>query len=179
MTSNISPKECLELETPSLPEDVFSTSEVVELTGVTARQLQWWDERRIVVPARQARKRLYSATDLVDILVIEQLRRRRISLAQVRRVLRFLRTELHARLADLVTGAHEFHLLLDGRRVYLETDSKQIVDLLRNARQPMLLVCLTDAIKPLRVELKDLVARMPQKKAAGKHRREVPRRATA
>ena len=98
MTSNISPKECLELETPSLPEDVFSTSEVVELTGVTARQLQWWDERRIVVPARQARKRLYSATDLVDILVIEQLRLRRISLAQVRRVLRFLRTELHARL---------------------------------------------------------------------------------
>src|SRR5271155_3997160 len=103
-------------------KDSFSTSDVLDLTGVTARQLQWWDERRIVVPARQARKRLYSATDLVDILVIEQLRLRRISLAQVRRVLRFLRTELHARLADLVTGKHEFHLLLDGRRVYLETD---------------------------------------------------------
>jgi DNA-binding transcriptional MerR regulator len=179
MASNISPKECLERETPSLPKESFSTGEVVELTGVTARQLQWWDERRIVVPARQGRNRLYSATDLVDILVIEQLRRRRISLVQVRRVLRFLRTELHARLADLVTGAHEFHLLLDGKRIYLETDSKQIVDLLRNASQPMLLVCLTDAVKSLRVELKDLVSRLPEKKAAGKHRREAKQSAIA
>jgi DNA-binding transcriptional MerR regulator len=183
MTSNISCAECLELETPSLPRDSFSTSEVVELTGVTARQLQWWDERRIVVPARQARNRLYSATDLVDILVIEQLRRRRISLAQVRQVLRFLRTELHARLADLVTGAREFHLLLDGKHVYLKTDSKQIVDLLRNAKQPMLLICLTDAVKPLKVELKDLVNRLPEKKPAGKsrkpNRRDAERQATA
>ncbi|HEY1730355.1 MAG TPA: MerR family transcriptional regulator [Terriglobales bacterium] len=158
----------------------------MELAGVTARQLQWWDERRIVVPARQGRNRLYSATDLLDILVIEQLRRRRISLVQVRRVLRFLRTELHARLADLVTGTHEFHLLLDGRRIYLETESKQIVDLLRNARQPMLLVCLTDAVKPLCVELKDLVSRLPEKKPSGrttqkaeKNRRQDTRRATA
>jgi DNA-binding transcriptional MerR regulator len=179
MSSNISHWKCLELDTPSLPKDSFSTSEVIELTGVTARQLQWWDERRIVVPARQGRNRLYSATDLVDILVIEQLRRRRISLAQVRRVLRFLRTELHARLADLVTGTHEFHLLLDGKRVYLETDSKQIIDLLRNAKQPMLLVCLTDAVKPLRVELKDLVNKLPEKKPAGKHGRAEKRRATA
>jgi DNA-binding transcriptional MerR regulator len=169
----------LELETSSLPKESFSTSEVVELTGATARQLQWWDERRIVVPDRQGRNRVYSATDLVDILVIEQLRQRRISLAQIRRALRFLRSELHTRLADLVTGKHEFHLLLDGKRVYLETDSRQIVDLLRNAKQPMLLVCLTDAVKPLRVELKDLVNRLPEKKASGKNRREEHRQATA
>jgi DNA-binding transcriptional MerR regulator len=171
--------KCLELETSGLPKEFFSTSEVVELTGVTARQLQWWDERRIVVPAREKRNRVYSATDLVDILVIEQLRQRRISLAQVRRVLRFLRTELHARLADLVTGRHEFHLLLDGKRIYLKTDSRQIIDLLRNAKQPMLLVCLTDALKPLRVELKDLVSRLPEKKADGKNRRGQNRRAAA
>jgi DNA-binding transcriptional MerR regulator len=164
----------LELETSGLPKESFSTSEVIELTGVTARQLQWWDERRIVVPGRQGRNRLYSATDLVDILVIEQLRRRRISLAQVRKVLRFLRSELHARLADLVIGKNEFHLLLDGKHIYLETDSKQIIDLLRNAKQPMLLVCLTDAVRPLRVELKDLLSELPekkQKKPAGKSRR--------
>lgn len=162
-----------------MPKDSFSTGEVVELTGVTARQLQWWDERRIVVPARLGRNRVYSATDLIDILVIEQLRRRRVSLAQIRRALRFLRTELHARLADLVSGAREFHLLLDGKRVYLETESKQIVDLLRNARQPMLLVCLTDAVRPLRVELKDLVSRLPEKKSVSAHRRVARRQAAA
>ena len=170
----------MELGTSGLPKESFSTSEVVELTGVTARRLQWWDERRIVVPARQGRNRLYSANDLVDILVIEQLRRRRISLAQVRRVLHFLRTELHARLADVVTGVREFHLLLEGKHVYLETDSKQIVDLLRNAEQPMLLVCLTDAVKPLRVELKDLANKLPERKPAGRiKRREEKGRASA
>ena len=169
----------MEPQTSGMPKDSFSTGEVVELTGVTARQLQWWDERRIVVPARLGRNRVYSATDLIDILVIEQLRRRRVSLAQIRRALRFLRTELHARLADLVSGVREFHLLLDGKRVYLETESKQIVDLLRNARQPMLLVCLTDAVKPLRVELKDLVSRLPEKKSVSVHRRVARRQAAA
>src|SRR5271170_3159203 len=140
-------------------KDCFSTRDVLELTGVTARQLQWWDERRIVVPARDGRNRMYSAADLVDILVIEQLRQRSISLVQVRRVLRLLHTELHLRLADLVMGKREYHLLLVGKRILLETDSKQIIELLRNTMQPMLLISLTDVVKPLHVELKDLLRR--------------------
>ena len=31
----------------------FSSNEVLALTGITARQLQWWDERGIVVPQHQ------------------------------------------------------------------------------------------------------------------------------
>ena len=138
-------------------KDFFSTRDVLDLTVVSARQLQWWDERRIVVPERHGRNRVYSAADLVDILVIGQLRRRNISLAQVRRVLRLLRNELHMRLADLVTGDREYHLLLAGRRMFLETDSKQIVELLRSSMQPMLLISLNDAIEPVRVELKGLL----------------------
>jgi len=137
-------------------KDSFSTREVLDLTGVTARQLQWWDERRIVVPTRAGRNRVYSATDITDILVIEQLRQRSISLAQVRRVLRLLRSELHMRLADLVSGDREYHLLIAGKRMFLETDSKQIIELLRNTMQPMLLISLTDAVRPLRIELGEL-----------------------
>lgn len=143
----------------------FSTRDVLELTGTTARQLQWWDERRIVVPAREGRKRIYSAADLVDILVIEQLRQRHISLQQVRRVLRFLRSELHARLAELVQGEHEHHLLLDGKHIYLRTDANQVVDLLRNTRQPVLLICLSDAVRRLRIDLESLPIEQPDRKA--------------
>lgn len=156
-----------------MPDNRFTTREVLSLTGATARQLQWWDERRIVIPAREGRNRIYSATDLVDILVIEQMRRRSVSLAQVRRVLRFLRTEIHARLADLVAGRHEYHLLLDGKRLYLETDSKQIIDLLRNSKQPMLLISLTDAVKPLRVEVEDLIAKLPARRPAERTKKEA------
>jgi DNA-binding transcriptional MerR regulator len=131
-------------------KDRFSTREVLALTGTTARQLQWWDEKRVVVPAREGRKRVYSGADLIEILTIEELRRRRISLLQVRRILRYLRVELHARLSDLVEGRHDHHLLLDGRKVYLETDTNQIIDLIRNTHQPVFLICLSDVVRRLR-----------------------------
>ena len=38
-------------------EQRFTSRDVVSLTGITLRQLQWWDERRIVVPAREGRRR--------------------------------------------------------------------------------------------------------------------------
>ena len=41
----------------------------MSLTGITLRQLQWWDERRIVVPAREGHRRLYSTEDLAEIAV--------------------------------------------------------------------------------------------------------------
>lgn len=143
--------------------DRFTTRDVLQLTGVTARQLQWWDEKRVVVPEREGRNRIYSAADLVEILVIEELRRRHISLQQVRRVLRFLRKELHSRLADIVQGQQEHHLLLDGKHIYLESDSKQILDLMRNTDQPMLLICLTDAVSRLRIDVDQVLAEVPAK----------------
>jgi DNA-binding transcriptional MerR regulator len=165
-------------------KDSFSTRDVLDLTGVTARQLQWWDERRIVVPERRGRNRIYSAADLVDILVIGKLRQRSISLVQVRRVLRLLRSELQMRLSDLVAGNREYHLLLAGKRIFLETDSNQIIELLRNTMQPMLLISLTEAVKPLRVELKDLLERstargQAEKKPSEQIRRAGRQRATA
>ena len=150
--------------------DRFTTRDVLELTGVTARQLQWWDEQRVVVPEREGRNRMYSTADLVEILVIEELRRRHISLQQVRRVLRFLRKEVHSRLADIVQGSKEHHLLLDGKHVYLESDSRQIVDLMRNTNQPMLLICLTDTVSRLNVDVDEVLARAPRKPVA-QHRR--------
>jgi DNA-binding transcriptional MerR regulator len=149
--------------------DRFTTRDVLELTGVTARQLQWWDEKRVVVPEREGRNRIYSASDLVEILVIEKLRSRHISLQQVRRVLRFLRKEVHSRLADIVQGRKEHHLLLDGKHVYLESDSRQIVDLMRNTNQPMLLICLTDTVSRLKVNVDEILSRKPTK-PAGEHR---------
>uniref|UniRef100_A0A372IKC4 MerR family transcriptional regulator n=2 Tax=Paracidobacterium acidisoli TaxID=2303751 RepID=A0A372IKC4_9BACT len=172
MSSNISEAKCFETP-PAMTESGFSSSEVTALTGITARQLQWWDERRIVVPARKGRLRVYSAEDLIDILVIEELRRRRISLQQVRRVLRFLAKEIHARFADLVQDGRDHHLLLDGRRIYLRSESDQVVDLMRSVKQPMLLVCLTDAVRRLRIDLSDILARRGERKpAAFSHRSE-------
>jgi DNA-binding transcriptional MerR regulator len=127
---------------------------VVALTGITPRQLQWWDERGIVVPARDGRRRLYSMEDLSEIAVICELRQRGFSLQRMRKALRFLQREFGKRLAETVSGASDYHLLTDGTNLYLETSAQQIVDILKNARQPMLAICLSDTVRRVRAEIK-------------------------
>ena len=132
----------------------FTSREVVELTGITPRQLQWWDERGIVVPSRDGRRRLYSLEDLSEIAVICELRERGFSLQRMRKVLRFLQNEFGKRLAETVSGSSEYHLLADGTHLYLETSPQQILDILKNARQPMLTVCLSDTVRRVRAEIR-------------------------
>lgn len=146
----------------------FTSREVVQLTGITARQLQWWDERGIVVPARQGRRRLYSMEDLSEVAVICELRGRGFSLQRVRKVVRFLQHEFGKRLAETVGGASDYHLLTDGRTLYLETSAQQIVDILKNARQPMLAVCLSDTVRRIRAHIEGAKKRSKSPAATGR-----------
>ena len=135
-------------------QELFTSRDVVSLTGITPRQLQWWDERHIVVPAREGRRRLYSMEDLAEVAVICELRHRGFSLQRVRKVMRFLQREFGKRLAETVSGTSDYHLLTDGKTLYLETSPRQIVDILKNARQPMLTVCLSDTVRQVRAEIR-------------------------
>ena len=128
----------------------FTSREVIALTGTTPRQLQWWDERGIVVPAREGRNRLYSVEDLSEIAVICELRGRGFSLQRMRKVVRFLQKEFSKRLAETVSASSSYHLLTDGRTLYLETSPQQIVDILKNSRQPMFAICLSDTVRQVR-----------------------------
>jgi len=132
----------------------FTSAEVAALTGITLRQLQWWDERRIVVPSRDGHRRLYSMAQLSEVAVICALRRRGFPLQRVRKVIRFLQQEFGKTLADIVSSGSEYHLLTDGRTIYLETSARQILDILENARQPMLAICLTDTVRQVRAEIR-------------------------
>jgi DNA-binding transcriptional MerR regulator len=131
-------------------QETFSTSDVIRLTGITARQLQWWDERGIVVPARQGHRRTYSFEDLTEVAVICELRGKGFSLQRMRKVVRFLQKEFSKRLAETVGGSSSYHLLTDGRTLYLETSPQQIVDILKNSRQPMFAICLSDTVRQVR-----------------------------
>jgi DNA-binding transcriptional MerR regulator len=122
-------------------------------TGITARQLQWWDEQGIVVPAREGHRRLYSLDDLVEVAVICDLRRRGFSLQRVRKVIRLLQKEFKKRLVDTVSGYSAYHLLTDGNRIYLKNSAEQVIDLLKNSRQPMLAVCLSDTVRQVQGDM--------------------------
>jgi DNA-binding transcriptional MerR regulator len=131
-------------------QDRFTSREIIALTGITARQLQWWDERGVVRAEREGHRRLYSLNQLTEIVVICQLRRKGFSLQGVRKVVRFLDREFGKGLAEIVDRNSEIHLLTDGKHLYLETSAKQIVDILKNSNQPILGICLTDAVRRVR-----------------------------
>lgn len=137
----------------------FTSAEVVTLTGITPRQLQWWDERGIVMPERQGHRRLYSMVNLTELAVICDLRRRGFPLQRVRKVIRFLQVEFGKTLAETVSYSSDYHLLTDGKTIYVETSAKQILDVLKNTRQPMLAICLSDTVRQVRAQIRQLKKR--------------------
>jgi DNA-binding transcriptional MerR regulator len=139
----------------------YTSNEAMALTGITARQLQWWDERGVVRPERQGRNRFYSMADLAEVTVICELRDKGFSLQRIRKIMRFLQREFGRRLVETVSGASEYHLLTDGKKIYLEDSAHEIIDILKNARQPIFTICLTDAVKRIQADVREM------KKASG------------
>lgn len=128
----------------------FTSQEVIRLTGITPRQLQWWDERGLVRPDREGHRRRYSMNQLTEMAVICELRRKGFSLQGVRKVMRFLDREFGKGLAEIVDRNSAYHLLTDGQHLYLETSARQIVDILKNSDQPILGICLSDTVRQVR-----------------------------
>ena len=126
------------------------------------RQLQWWDEQGVVSPSHSGHKRLYQPDEVIEVAVIAELRRKGLSLQKIRRVLKFLQKEMGKRLFDSVQNGAEIHLLTDGKNIYLEDNEKRIVNILKNARQPMISVCVSDQVKRLTA-----AAALPAKRVGG------------
>ena len=127
----------------------YNSSEVARICGVSLRQLQWWDERSVVSPRQDGHKRIYMPEEVVEISVIAELRRKGFSLQKIRRVLRFLQKDMGKRLSEALGSQADVHLLTDGKSIYMEDAPDRIIDLLKNARQPMFLVCVTDQARRL------------------------------
>ncbi|MBE0660096.1 MAG: MerR family transcriptional regulator [Bryobacteraceae bacterium] len=139
----------------------YSSADVARLSGVSLRQLQWWDEQKVVSPRHDGHKRIYDMAEVVEVSVIAELRRKGFSLQKIRRVLRFLQKEMGKRLADILAPESDIHLLTDGKHIFLEEDHARIVDVLKNAKQAMFVVSVSDQVrrltatprKPVRSEL--------------------------
>ena len=126
-----------------------TSRDVSKVSGVSLRQLQWWDEQGVVSPAHSGHRRIYQQEEVIEVAVIAELRRKGFSLQKIRRVLKFLQKEMGKRLFESVKNGAEIHLLTDGKNIYLEDNDRRIVNILKHARQPMISVCVSDQIKRL------------------------------
>jgi DNA-binding transcriptional MerR regulator len=138
-------------------KNTYTSREVAAMTGLTARQLQWWDEKRLfashIAPKKTARggytERRYTPVDLLELLVLAELLRQGLSVAQLRRLLETLRERFHVRLFETIGGGGPLTLLTDGRDVYGKTANGDVFNLLRDPLQPLLMLQQIDGLREL------------------------------
>ncbi len=110
---------------------VFSAADARRITGVTQRQLDYWDQQGLVVASLCSKRgkgveRQYSYTDLVKLRVVSELRRAGLSLQRIRKAIAKLRQKDPQ--SDPLT---QECLITDGKRVHrLTKDPAFLEDLL-------------------------------------------------
>jgi hypothetical protein len=66
----------------------------------------------------------------------------------MRKVVQLLQETVPPALAQTVSGSPNYHLLTDGRA--LEASPHEVVDLVKNSRQPMFAICLSDTVREVK-----------------------------
>jgi len=135
-------------------QTTFTSRDAVYLTGITARQSEWWDERGIVVPIHEGYRRLYYFDVRTKVAASCEMRDRGFPLQKICSVIGLLQREFGMRGKETVGSASEFNPLTDGRDTSLEDFVHGVVDLLTNSRQPKLSVFLRDTVERIVAEIK-------------------------
>jgi DNA-binding transcriptional MerR regulator len=146
---------------------LYSSREVAALTGLSAKQLQWWDRRRVFSAAVPSHKtdaggfteRRYTSIELLELMVLADLRRRGFSVARLRRLMTVLRSHFKVRLFEAIEGGGPVTLYIDGDDIYARTEAGELFNVLDSPDQPLLMV-------GGQIKLRELTAReRPRRKA--------------
>ena len=125
----------------------YTSREVAAMTGLTARQLQWWDARRVFAAAVGTHRteaggfteRRYTPLDVLELQVLADLRRRGFSIPRLRRLLKTLREVFSVRLYEAIGEGGPLTLFIGGDQLYARTAEGRFFNL-DDPSQPMLMV---------------------------------------
>jgi hypothetical protein len=151
----------------------YSSREVAGLTGLTARQLQWWDANRVFASAIASHRteaggfteRRYTPLDVLELQVLADLRRRGFTVSRLRSLLATLRDVFGIRLYDAIGEGGPLTLYVAGGDIYAKAEDGRLFNLDRPA-EPLLMIGET---LPLRV----LAARERKRPSAGGVRKTI------
>jgi DNA-binding transcriptional MerR regulator len=118
---------------PASSEPGFRGPTVINLVGITYRQLDYWARTGLVTPSVRAAdgsgtQRLYSFTDVVELRIIKRLLDAGVSLRQIRDAIGYLRKESGGKPLSDVT------LMSDGHRIYACHSGEEVVDVLSHGQ---------------------------------------------
>lgn len=134
----------------------YTSREVAGLTGLTARQLQWWDSRRVFTAAVATHRteaggfneRRYTPLDVLELQVLADLRRRGFSIPRLRRLLTTLRDVFGIRLYEAIGDGGPMTLFIGGDQLYARAADGQFFNL-DEPTQPLLVVGEGPPLRPL------------------------------
>ena len=115
----------------------YTSREVAGLTGLTARQLQWWDSRRLFKPAVAPQRtdaggfteRRYTPLDVLELQVLADLRQRGFSIPRLRRLLTTMREMFGIRLYEAIGDGGPMTLLIGGDQLYARMEDGRMFNL--------------------------------------------------
>ena len=124
----------------------YSSREVASLTGLTARQLQWWDAHRLFASAIASHRteaggfteRRYTTLDVLELQVLADLRRRGFSIPRLRRLLSTLRDVFGVRLYEAIGDGGALTLFIGGDQLFARMADGQLFNLDRPTQALMM-----------------------------------------
>lgn len=141
----------------------FTSGEIQELTGLTNRNLQYWDEEGVFSPSIQRAsgkgglKRLYSTLDVAVLQAVVTLKRKGMSFQKIRKTLEYLRKAfgIERPFHEALSSEQPISLLTDGvKNFYLCRGDQEVLDVLK-AQGQYLLLPLSDLVKDLQEKLRE------------------------
>jgi predicted RNase H-like HicB family nuclease len=129
----------------------------VRLTGLTQRQIDYWDRTHFIKPSVKEATgygsgRLYSFVDLVQLKVAKALKDKGVSLQKIRRSITFIKKNF----PDVEKPLSEMRFLTDGDTIFVLTkENKAILDTLAKG-QIVFALALGEIIENLKGEVKNI-----------------------
>jgi DNA-binding transcriptional MerR regulator len=131
---------------PDNESRIYRSHEVVRRAKITNRQLQWWDEQRLVSPEQRGHARLYKVNEVLRVMIVAELRRKGYSLQTLqdfaaRRFLNRIAGKDWKSIAEML-------IVTDGKRLAFGA-ADDIIDILKNATTGLQLVSVADQIRAI------------------------------
>lgn len=114
----------------------FNTKTVAKITGLSIRQIDYWDRTHFIKPSVNEASghgsiRLYSFNDLVQLKIAKTLLDRGVSLQKIRKAIIYLKKNM----PEVKKPFLEMRFLTDGETIFVITrDEKKIIDVLKSGQ---------------------------------------------
>ncbi len=135
----------------------YNTKTVIKLTGLSQRQVDYWDRTHFIKPSLKEASgygtaRLYSFVDLVQMRVAKMLIDKGISLQKIRKAITFLKKNF----PDIEKPLAQMKFITDGETLFVLTeDKKKIMDALSGG-QMVFALALGQLIEELKGEVQKI-----------------------